>query len=75
MNQYKDHITSSPHIMLGKPCIKGTRITVEHIVKLLSEGVTPEELQNLYSSLTKEDILSCLSYAYAVLKSEDEMIG
>ena len=41
---YKGKIITDPAIMLGKPIIKGTRITVEHVLRKLSEGITVEEL-------------------------------
>ncbi len=46
--------------MPGKPVIKGTRITVELILRELSEGMTIEELLEAYPPLTKEDILAVL---------------
>ncbi len=57
---YTDRIVSDPKIMLGKPVIKGTRITVELILKKLSEGMTIEELLEAYPHLKKEDILAVL---------------
>ena len=70
---YKERITSDPDIMLGKPVIKGTRITVELILKKLAEGMTIEELLEAYPHLTKEDILATLSYS-AVVISQEELI-
>mgnify|MGYP000939956172 FL=1 len=60
---YMDRITSDPDIMTGKPVIKGTRITVEIILRKLSEGMTFEELLEVYPHLEKEDLIACLSYA------------
>ena len=68
---YKERITSDPDIMLGKPVIKGTRITVELILKKLSEGITIEELLEAYPHLTKEDILATLSYSADVISQEE----
>jgi uncharacterized protein (DUF433 family) len=45
---YRERITADPDIMLGKPIIKGTRITVELILKKLSEGMEIEELLEVY---------------------------
>ena len=70
---YKERITSDPDIMLGKPVIKGTRITVELILKKLAEGITIEELLEAYPHLSKEDILATLSYS-AVVISQEELI-
>ena len=64
---YKDRIVLDPQIMLGKPVIKGTRITVELIVGRLSEGMTVDELLEAYPHLTKEDIFAALAYCRAVI--------
>ncbi len=68
---YTDRIVSDQKIMLGKPVIKGTRITVELILKKLSEGMTIEELLEAYPHLTKEDILAVLSYSADVISREE----
>ena len=68
---YRDIITSDPGIMLGKPIIKGTRITVELILKKLSENMSIEELQQAYPYLKKEDIMACLSYSADVISKEE----
>ena len=68
---YTDRIVSDPKIMLGKPVIKGTRITVELILKKLSEGMTIEKLLEAYPHLTKEDILAALSYSADVISREE----
>jgi len=72
--QYKDRIIADPNIMLGKPVIKDTRITVEIILKKLSEGMTVEELLEAYPHLTREDILAALSYSADVI-SQEELIA
>jgi uncharacterized protein (DUF433 family) len=69
--KYTDRIVSDAKIMLGKPVIKGTRITVELILKKLSEGMTIEELLEAYPHLTKEDILAVLSYSADVISREE----
>ncbi|MCL5421685.1 MAG: DUF433 domain-containing protein [Nitrospirae bacterium] len=71
---YKDRIVVDPDIMLGKPIIKGTRITVELILRKLSEGMAIEELLEAYPHLTKEDILAALSYSADVI-SQEELIA
>ena len=68
---YKERIITDPNIMLGKPVIKGTRITVELILRKLSEDITIEELLNAYPHLTKEDILAALSYSADVISLEE----
>jgi uncharacterized protein (DUF433 family) len=67
---WHDHITLDPAILVGNPCIKGTRISVEFVVDLLSQGWTTEKILEQYDHLTHEDILACLAYASDVLTSE-----
>lgn len=66
----KERVTADPNIMLGKPIIKGTRITVELILRKLSEGISVEELLEAYPSLTREDVLAALSYSADVISEE-----
>jgi uncharacterized protein (DUF433 family) len=58
-----ERIIIDPKIMTGKPIIKGTRLTVQHILKLLAQGITTEEILGEYNRLTKEDIFACLIFA------------
>ena len=60
---YKQYIERNPEIMLGKPVIKGTRITVEHIMRKLAGGYSIQELENNIPHLTKDQILAALEYA------------
>jgi uncharacterized protein (DUF433 family) len=67
-----DRITINPNVMVGKPVIKGTRITAQLIVKLLANGVTEEEiLTDYYPELSKEDIKAALLYASEYLSYSD----
>ena len=68
-----NRIESSPNVMLGKPVIKGTRVTVELILKKLAAGFTMEQILQSYEHLTQEDILASLDYAADVI-SKEEMI-
>jgi uncharacterized protein (DUF433 family) len=68
---YKKRITASASVMLGKPVIRGTRVTVELLLGKLSEGVTIQELLEAYPHLTKEDILAALSYSADVISREE----
>lgn len=56
--------------MLGKPVIKGTRITVELIIRKLGEGATFKDLLDAYPNLNKEDIHSALLYAAEHISNE-----
>lgn len=67
---WEDRITVDPEILVGKPVVKGTRISVEFVVDLLGRGWTTEQVLGEYDHLTPEDIQACLAYASDVLKSE-----
>ena len=58
-----ERVTIDPHICHGQACIKGTRIPVHQIVRMLANGDAIEELLEEYPSLEREDILACLDYA------------
>ncbi len=75
MKLYVDRITVNPKIMLGKPVIKGTRITVETILRKLSEGMTIEEFLKAYPHLTKEDIFAVLEYAADVISAKEIIVS
>ena len=67
---YRERISPNPDIMLGKPTVKGTRITVEIILRKLSEGASEKELLEAYPHLKREDILAALSYGADVIAKE-----
>ena len=67
---YFERITIDPKVMVGKPCIKGTRITVELILDKLAGGASYEDILDGYPRLTLEDIREALRYAHAVLTNE-----
>lgn len=56
-------ITLDPNQRSGKPCIRGTRITVYDVLSYLAAGMTIEAIIEDFPSLEREDILACLSYA------------
>ncbi len=64
-------ITRNKEVMMGKPCIKGTRITVELILQRLSEGETIESLLQGYPHITRESILACIDYARAIMLNDE----
>lgn len=70
--QLLERITVNPEVMIGKPTIRGLRITVEQILKALAGGITPQELLDDYPELEKEDIQAILLYA-AELVSEEQI--
>ena len=63
-------IVSDPSIMMGKPVIKGTRITVELILEKLAAGETFEQILDAHPRLTREHILMSLSFAAEALKAD-----
>ena len=58
-----DRIEINPKVMMGKPVIRGTRLTVELILRKLSEGATERGLLEAYPKLTREDIHAAIRYA------------
>ncbi len=68
--KYKDRIEVNPEILVGKPIIKGTRISVEFILELLANGWETEQILKNYPQLSKEDILAAIEYSLEVLKEE-----
>ena len=60
-------ITADPHILTGKPVIKGTRLSVEYILNLLGHGATTEDILHEYDGLAPEDIQACLLFAAKTL--------
>jgi uncharacterized protein (DUF433 family) len=67
---YRDRIVVDPEILVGKPVVKGTRLAVEFIIELLAGGWSHEEILKNHPGLVADDILACLSYAGARLRSE-----
>ena len=59
---WQEYIVSDKEVLLGKPTIKGTRISVEHIVGLLAQGWTESEVLENFTRLTKESIQAVFSY-------------
>ena len=64
-----DLIQTDPAVMMGKPVIAGTRITVELILEKLAAGETPEQLLEAHPRLTREGILAALAYAAETLRT------
>jgi uncharacterized protein (DUF433 family) len=67
-----DRISVNPQIHFGKPCIVGTRITVQSVLELLNEGLSfVEIIRDYYPDLQVEDIRACLQYVIALVAAED----
>ena len=63
-----ERITMNPEVKVGKPVIRGTRLTVDFIIGLLGHGMTFEEILAEYSHISREDILACLLFAQKSLE-------
>jgi uncharacterized protein (DUF433 family) len=63
-------LVSNPEVMMGKPCIKGTRIPVYLLLQKMAAGEDSPQLLAAYPQLTKEDLLACLEYAAALAGEE-----
>jgi uncharacterized protein (DUF433 family) len=67
-----NRIVIDPKIYGGKPCIRGTRITVTMILELIEDGLTFQQIiDDYYPQLSEQDIKACLEYARAVVEGED----
>ncbi len=71
--QLLERITINPKVMVGKPVIRGTRLTVEYILNLLAHGATVDEILQEYKGLTHEDIQACILFATKALESTEFM--
>jgi uncharacterized protein (DUF433 family) len=67
---WRERIVVDAKILVGKPVIRGTRISVELVIDLLARGYTPEQVMGQYDHLTLQDIQACLAYASEILRSE-----
>jgi len=68
-----NRICSSPRVMVGKPVIRGTRLSVEYILNLLAHGATVTEILEEYEGLVEADIRACLLFASRALESASFM--
>ena len=65
----KTRIMTDPDVVIGKPVIKGTRISVEFIIELLGRGAAVADIVDEYA-IAAEDVQACLAYAGELLKAE-----
>ncbi len=64
-----DRVVINPRVMVGKPIVRGTRLTVEYILNLLANGATEAEILDEYKGLERADIQACLLFAAQSLQS------
>jgi uncharacterized protein (DUF433 family) len=66
----EDLIEINPKVMVGKPVIKGTRITVEQVLQKLAAGESVEDIVKSYPHLNREQVLACLEFAHKSLEAD-----
>jgi uncharacterized protein (DUF433 family) len=69
MNDH-DRIIVDPEVLLGKPVVRGTRLSVEFLLGLLAQGWSQSEILRNYPGLTRKDLLACWAYASEALSRE-----
>jgi len=67
---WKDRIEVNPAVLVGKPIIKGTRISVELILDRMADGWSLEDVLTSYPHISREDVLAALSFASELFKEE-----
>lgn len=65
-----DWIVSNAEVLGGKPCVRGTRISVEFVLELLASGATPAEILQSYPQLTRDSLAAAFQYAAESMRSE-----
>ncbi len=70
MVEWRERIVVDAEVMIGKPVIKGTRLTVDHVIGLLAEGWSTTQIIEEYPGVTADDVAACLSYASELIRSE-----
>jgi uncharacterized protein (DUF433 family) len=62
MTEWRDRISINPAVLVGKPTVRGLRISVEQILRALANGVSEQEVLADYPDLESEDLRACLAY-------------
>jgi uncharacterized protein (DUF433 family) len=70
MQDFQQMIVSNPHVMMGKPVIAGTRITVESILEKLAAGESIEQILDAHPRLTEDGIRAALAFAANALRAD-----
>ena len=71
MTDWRERIVSDPEILVGKPTIKGTRISVELILGWLANGWSFDQILESYPHITRDDILAALAFAAEMMQDEE----
>lgn len=67
----EDRIESNPAVMIGKPVVRGTRVTVELLLRKLSEGASEDDLLDAYPRITREDLRAAVGFAAETLANDE----
>ena len=70
MTTESPRITLDPKVLVGKPVIRGTRLSVEFVIGLMADGWAEAEILANYSGISRDDIIACSAYARDILNSE-----
>ena len=68
MTNWKEHIVTDKEILLGKPVIKGTRLSVDHLIGLLAQGWTEKQVLDNFPRLTQNDLTAVFGYIQDCMK-------
>ena len=71
MVNWRAHISIDPEVMVGKPCIAGTRVPVEHILEKIAADIPIEDILDDYPRVTRDDVLAAVAYAAASMSAEE----
>lgn len=66
--EWREYVTSDNSVLLGKPTVKGTRISIEHIIGLLAQGWTEQQILENYPRLTSKSLQAVFSYIQDCIK-------
>ncbi|HUZ57682.1 MAG TPA: DUF433 domain-containing protein [Hanamia sp.] len=69
-----NRVTNNPAVLAGKPVIRGMRLSVEHILKMLARGISHKDIIEEYPFLEEDDIRACLLYAATIISHEEEKV-
>jgi uncharacterized protein (DUF433 family) len=67
---WRERIEVNPAVLVGKPVVRGTRLSVEHVLGMMAAGVSEAEILRNHPRLTHDDVLACLAYAAESLGRE-----
>lgn len=67
---WREHIELNPEVLVGKPVLKGTRLSVEHVLEMLASGVSEEEILANHPRLSLDGVRACLAYASELVRAE-----